>query len=373
MNELKIYLSNNYAENHLTLDSFFHRRSIGNSTSDEHSFQLKFVNVDAHLAFSNNSQNSILRTTLELLLGSQIFLIDGTSPLTFQTGVEMAFAKNWKIPIYTILNRDLNSGSILELQHNIAYRYVYELSNRVFPSLESFATYLIELDQNHHLFYPYPIIDSGKEIDKLLSFDGGYDEGYSVTSNFWGNHPASLVIRCADLLQNSDRNCQIKCLDLGCGTGKNSIYLSQHGFLVDAIDSSYWAIEEAKSVCPDVNWNVGDIRKLNFITQKYNAVLMTGSLHCLATISEVQHVVRSAQEITIAGGYNVLSAFNSDLQDLSGHAQSFSPILLSHQEYLDMYKDWRIIFCSNITQSDVHPHNNIVHKHSITRILAQKV
>ena len=372
MNEIKIYLSDNFVSKYSTVDSFFRRWNIGNSTSDKCYFQIKFINDNTHSAFSDNSQNSTLRTMLELLLESQMLLVDGTSQLTYQTGIEMAFAKNWKIPIYTIANCDFSAGSILEVRDDLAFRYMYELSERIFPSLELFAAYLIELDQNHHLFEPYPIIDSGKEIDKLLSFDGGYDEGYAVISNFWGNHPASLVIQCADLLQDPGRSRQMSCLDLGCGTGKNSIYLSQRGFYVDAIDASYWAIEEAKSVCPNVNWSVGDIRKLKFAFSQYDAVLMTGSLHCLATISDVQQVVRSAQEITVSGGYHVLSAFNSDLQDLSGHAQSFSPILLAHQEYLDMYKGWRIIFCSNVTQSDVHPHNNIVHKHSITRILAQK-
>ena len=100
---------------------------------------------------------------------------------------------------------------------------------------------------------------------------------------------------------------------------------------------------------------------------------MTGSLHCLSTKDEVLDVVNKAKLSTKIGGYNVLSAFNDEEQDLAGHASSFSPILLAHDEYAVLYQDWKIIECSNTILDDEHPHNHIKHKHSITRILAQRV
>ena len=154
---------------------------------------------------------------------------------------------------------------------------------------------------------------------------------------------------------------------------KNSIFLHKQGFSVKAIDSSYYAIAEARNYEPGIDWNVQDIRKFTDNANKYDLIVMTGSLHCLATKDEVIDVVNNMKRITKNGGYHVLSAFNCTKQDLSGHSPDFHPLLLSHDDYLSLYNDWEIIFESNVIQSDVHPNNGIQHKHAITRILAKKV
>ena len=323
---------------------------------------------------SPESQDNSTRAVLKALLDSQLLLVDGTSDLTYLTGIEMALAKTWKIPTYTIAK---DSGAISQKVYNqplsLNRDILHEFSEHIFSSIESFAEYLIEIYHGNKLSILNHDIDTENTLDRLLSFDAGYDEGYSKISNFWGLHPASLVTKCADLLKNMDINTEKKCLDLGCGTGKNAIYLWQCGFNVDAMDASYWAISEAKKRCTDINWKVGDIRKFEYTKESYSAILMTGCLHCLSTMNEIQQVVCAAQEATAPGGFNVLSAFNLGQQDLSGHAPSFSPTLLSHEKYLDMYREWKIIYSSDTIQSDIHPHNNIIHKHSITRILAQKI
>ena len=103
-------------------------------------------------------------------------------------------------------------------------------------------------------------------------------------------------------------------------------------------------------------------------------LLLAQSIHWSVKLStRKSKLFSNAQAVTTQYGYHVLSAFNSGLQDLSGHAQSFSPTLLTHEEYVDMYKGWNIISSSNLVQEDIHPHNRIPHSHSITRILAQKL
>jgi 2-polyprenyl-3-methyl-5-hydroxy-6-metoxy-1,4-benzoquinol methylase len=356
---IKIYVSSTFPDIRLMAESLSKLKS-----SSVGAVHVEFVNLQSA------SLEGDIRSILRLLLKSQMILVNANSCLTYQAGLEMAIAKIWKIPIYLI-----GDNTFCSLAEDISedYRLANELSEQTFPDLMVFQEYLVNSFQNHHSRKLRSMEDIEDKIAELMSFDGGYDEGYSLVSNFWGTQPAALVVKCAELLKNTMPKKEICCLDLGCGTGKNSIYLNSQGFKVDAVDVSYFAIKEAKTMCKNVNWMVCDIRKISSPNNAYDAVIMTGSLHCLASADEIRQVVSNAQAVTTQYGYHVLSAFNSGLQDLSGHAQSFSPTLLTHEEYVDMYKGWNIISSSNLVQEDIHPHNRIPHSHSITRILAQKL
>jgi len=203
--------------------------------------------------------------------------------------------------------------------------------------------------------------------------EGQYDDGYSSPQLLWGNSPAGLVKRSLDFL-NLDSN--IKAADLGCGEGKNSYYLALNGVNVSAFDISSVAIQKAMKTWPmqdNIVWTVKDIRKIDLHSDTYDLVLMTGPLHCLNNKSEVINVINKAKEITKVGGLHVLSIFNSGKHDFSGHDESFSPILLTHEFYLGLYSDWEIIHESNKILDDIHPHNGIPHFHSITRLLLRRI
>lgn len=181
--------------------------------------------------------------------------------------------------------------------------------------------------------------------------------------------PAHYVQLAAEWLKERET---VTCIDLGCGTGKNAVYLNNCGFNVEAIDASYFAIIQAKALSSKVLWKTRDVRKWCANGKMYDLVVMTGLLHCYSTKEEIEETVKSVKEATNPDGYNIISVFNDQEQDLTGHAPDFVPILLPHEFYMDLYKGWKIIASSNTVQEDEHPNNHIRHKHSITRILAQK-
>lgn len=200
--------------------------------------------------------------------------------------------------------------------------------------------------------------------------DPGYDIGYKNSDCFWGTHPAELVKNVATLFADISK---INILDLGCGEGKNSYYLATKGFNVTGIDASIIAIEKARKLwdkIENLSFYIGDIRDYD-IKINYDVILATGSLHCLMNENEITKVISKMKTHTLPNGYNLISAFNNGKQDLNGHPTFFKPCLLSHDYYLYRYKDWKIELASNIGQEDCHPDNNIVHFHSITRLLAK--
>lgn len=372
MEKIKIFLSGSVKKNFsdLNVGKKYWEEDEEERLSNELCFGVKLLNPNT-ITISKSDREGRFVADLKMLLESDMVLVDGIGKKGIGVGAEMALAKNWKIPVYTIAPRESHYRKVNEGEEWI-HPFIYELSDKIFNSIDEFVEYMNELYKSGKIPRS-KILNVSEILDRYNSFDGGYDEGYSQVSSFWGTNPARLVAKCATLLKNSGVEERIKCLDLGCGHGKNAVFLSKQGFCVEAWDASYYAIHEARQQNEVVDWKVRDIKKLYEISHKFNMIIMTGCLHCLASRSEVESVVRIAQSITLQGGYHVISAFNSSEQDLSGHSSDFHPILLSHQDYLDLYNGWRIIEESNITQEDIHQHNFIEHHHSITRLLAQKL
>ncbi|MCM3733304.1 class I SAM-dependent methyltransferase [Fictibacillus nanhaiensis] len=72
-------------------------------------------------------------------------------------------------------------------------------------------------------------------------------------------------------------------LELGCGPGRNAIYLAELGFEVDAVDLSseglQWARERADEKAVKVNFIQGNIFKMDFPQHAYDLIYDSGCFH----------------------------------------------------------------------------------------------
>lgn len=372
MNEFKIFLSGSIQKQFKELNT---GKSYWEADDEDYLknnliFPIKILNPNT-ISIDKNNAEGRFNEDLIMLLESDLVITDVKDKKGIGIGSEMILAKIYKIPVYSICPPNSHYRKKISDNQEWIHPFIYELSDKIFDSKNALVFYLNELFKIGKI-QNKPQIDILDAIDRLNGFDAGYDEGYMAVKNFWGDKPASFVQLATKLIkkQNIDN---VLCLDLGCGNGKNSIYLAENGFNVTALDASYYCISEAKKVNKDVKWKVRDMRKLKCENNKYDLIVLTGSLHCLSTLSEVLDVVETAKLSTKVGGYNVISVFNNDFQDLSGHSVGFHPILLSHDEYMNMYSDWEVIESCNTILEDKHPHNNINHKHSITRMLVQRM
>jgi tellurite methyltransferase len=201
--------------------------------------------------------------------------------------------------------------------------------------------------------------------------NGGYDDGYQQCPCFWGIDPGSFV-KLFSANVSSLRGLRI--LDAGCGEGKNSAFLASGGATVDAIDVSALAIQNGRrhwSTTPGINWLEGDVRQMDLPQDYYDAVIAYGLLHCLPSPAAIHETISTLQSTTRSLGYNVICAFNDRRQELHAHP-GFAPSLLSHTDYLDAYASWEILVQSDSDLTERHPHNNVEHTHSLTRILTRK-
>jgi cyclopropane fatty-acyl-phospholipid synthase-like methyltransferase len=169
-----------------------------------------------------------------------------------------------------------------------------------------------------------------------------------------------------------DRVEGLRVLDAGCGEGKSAFFMAERGAIVDAIDVSDLALRNARAAwpnLPNLRWRREDVREFS-AEEPYDIVIAYGLLHCLHNVDQVLTALGNLKARTSAGGHVVLCAFNNRCQDLRGHP-GFSPTLLPHRTYVGEFADWTLVESSDADLLEQHPHNQIPHSHSLTRILAR--
>src|ERR1035438_3319800 len=167
---------------------------------------------------------------------------------------------------------------------------------------------------------------------------GGYDPGYQSCNCFWGTVPGSLFKHLSEIIPTY---AGLSVLDAGCGEGKNTAYLLQLGASVRSIDISPYALVNARAAWPQIaadQWEEADLRSVTLADGCLDIVVAYGSLHCLQTASEIKNVSHRLQRATRVGGFHVICAFNSRLQELEAAHPGFRPCLLEHGTYLDLYR-----------------------------------
>jgi ubiquinone/menaquinone biosynthesis C-methylase UbiE len=151
--------------------------------------------------------------------------------------------------------------------------------------------------------------------------------------------------------------------------------MAQRGAVVHAVDVSPWAIQNAErnfGSVANVTWSVADVRDLETPPDTFDVVLAYGVFHCLPDYQAVVSVVRRLKQSVRQNGYHIVCAFNNRDQDLERAHPGFCPCLLDHDVYVDMYSDWSISHLSDSDLVETHPHNNIQHRHSMTRLIARR-
>lgn len=136
-----------------------------------------------------------------------------------------------------------------------------------------------------------------------------YDLMYRTTKPDWdsGITPPEVM---GFVEQNRSRG---RALDLGCGTGTNAIYLAQQGFEVTAIDFSPKAIDlaRAKALPADlqIDFQVGDVSRLDNLYEPFDLILDIGCLHSLDAASKARYAQHAAR-LTHPGSTLLIFAFD---------------------------------------------------------------
>ena len=112
----------------------------------------------------------------------------------------------------------------------------------------------------------------------------------------------------------SERTSAGRAIDLGCGTGRDAVYLAEHGWTVTGIDGVKQALdgarERSKRAGVDVNWILGDVTQLDALGLEdgVDFVLDRGCFHGLSD-RERERYARGVTSLTGPGSRLLLFAF----------------------------------------------------------------
>ncbi len=135
-----------------------------------------------------------------------------------------------------------------------------------------------------------------------------YDAMYRITRPDWdtGLTPPEVVT----LIEG--RRSRGRALDLGCGTGTNAMYLAQHGYEVIGVDFSAKAIEQARAKARQadvkVDFQIGDVTRLDFLHEPFDVVIDVGCFHGLDAAGQARYV-QQVTRLTRTGSTLLMYAF----------------------------------------------------------------
>ena len=123
-------------------------------------------------------------------------------------------------------------------------------------------------------------------LDTLLA-DGGDDRWNRFYENRAKPCPFFTPAPCESLAEWVDKG-RVRpgrALDLGCGHGRNSVFLAQRGFAVDGVDYSQtaidWASERARDAGVSVAWRCESVFDFRIEPGTYDLVYDSGCFHHL--------------------------------------------------------------------------------------------
>jgi SAM-dependent methyltransferase len=101
-------------------------------------------------------------------------------------------------------------------------------------------------------------------------------------------------------------------LDVGCGVGRVASLLDQRGFDVTGIDVSEPLVEKARSLFPDIDFRVGDVRDTAFDAESFDyAVFSYYGLDYLLPKAERVRALRELYRVLKPAGIVAFSSHNS--------------------------------------------------------------
>lgn len=177
----------------------------------------------------------------------------------------------------------------------------------------------------------------------------------------------------SDVLETFE-NIQVQTvLDLGCGQGRNSLYLAKQGLQVTSLDQNELSLEMLKGITEQENLDMEigtyDIQEAN-LQGDYDCIISTVVLMFLQAES-IPAVIRDMQAHTKPGGYNLIVCA-MDTEDYPCKV-NFS-FTFKEGELADYYKDWELV---KYNENPGHLHRRDEHGNRIqlrfATMLARKI
>ncbi|MFA5070531.1 MAG: methyltransferase domain-containing protein [Patescibacteria group bacterium] len=165
--------------------------------------------------------------------------------------------------------------------------------------------------------------------------------------------------------------------DLGCGRGREAIFMAEKGFKVTAVDSSAEAITRIKEIAEKNNLNnieaiCADVNDFVIEADKYEVIYSANLLQflpkekALAIIDDIKRKIKK-------DGYVVIAAFTPADPSYNLPEEKRFKAYFNPDELKKIFSDFKIIhYFEGVIPDKGHPGKSEPHEHGVARIIAQK-
>lgn len=166
---------------------------------------------------------------------------------------------------------------------------------------------------------------------------GMWDERYAAKGHLWGAEPNVFLVEIAgDVAPGT-------ALDLGCGQGRNAIWLASRGHTVTGLDFSAVAIDQAREIAAesgiDVSFEAVDLSAWEPGGEVWDLVLLT----YVHMIEERRRTVHAAAANAVApGGRIVIIAHHLDNLEHGVGGPPIPELLFTEEQLAGDFADFQI-------------------------------
>lgn len=213
-------------------------------------------------------------------------------------------------------------------------------------------------------------------VDALMNYSAAsltdYEQRYENEGYYWGIQPNRL---CYEIMKLKSPTKPWKVLDIGCGEGKDAVFLARNGYSVTAFDAAESGLEKASQLA-DKNGVHIDLFKADIndyrLKQDFDIVFSSGVFHYLKPECR-KDFIENLKIHTTVGGINVINVFVHKPfvpPAPDGERAEFKTDKWVSGELFTHYYDWQfhemneIIFDCNSS--------GIPHKHCMDIMIAEK-
>lgn len=149
-------------------------------------------------------------------------------------------------------------------------------------------------------------------VDSLLGYEAimnsDYENRYKSEDYYWGLEPNQL---CYEIMKLKPPTKPLKVLDIGCGEGKDAVFLARNGYAVSALDATDKGIEKGKLLAEKYGVSV-DFFKANIedfrLKEKYDIIFSSGVLHFVKPEYR-DDIFQNLKEYTNKNGIHAMNVF----------------------------------------------------------------
>ncbi len=214
-------------------------------------------------------------------------------------------------------------------------------------------------------------------IDALLGYPSqsvtDYDKRYNTQDYYWGLTPNHL---CYEIMRIKPPTKPYKVLDIGCGEGKDAVFLARNGYNVTAFDISEQGLSKARQLADHCDVKIdffrADIRDFR-LEADYDIIFSSGVFHYIQPDLR-ESVVYNLKSHTSKGGINVINVFvrkpfvslppDAEASEFAAGDWKSGELFMYYHDWLFQKNEERIFDCNS---------GGIPHKHCMDVLIAEKI